>query len=46
VLTAWVIASPDSHDLLVRQAGYSYGELEEWVRDTLAAALLSPGRSA
>jgi len=39
--TAWVIASPDSHDLLVRQAGYSYDELEEWVRDTLAAALLS-----
>ena len=38
--TAWVIASPDTHDLLVRQAGYSYDELEEWVRDTLAAALL------
>ena len=38
--TAWVIASPDTHDLLVRQAGYSYDELEEWVRDTLGAALL------
>jgi AcrR family transcriptional regulator len=44
--TAWVIASPDSHDLLVRQAGYSYDELEEWVRDTLAAALLRTGRCA
>src|SRR6516225_7413260 len=38
--TAWVIASPDTHDLLVRQAGYSYDELEAWVRDTLGAALL------
>ena len=38
--TAWVIASPDTHDLLVRQAGYSYDELEEWVRGTLSAALL------
>jgi AcrR family transcriptional regulator len=41
--TAWVIASPDTHDLLVRQAGYSYDQLEEWVRSTLAAALLSAG---
>jgi AcrR family transcriptional regulator len=38
--TAWVIASPDTHDLLVRQAGYSYDELEAWVRATLGAALL------
>ena len=38
--TAWAIASPDIHDLLVRQAGYSYDQLEEWVRDTLGAALL------
>jgi AcrR family transcriptional regulator len=38
--TAWVIASPDTHDLLVRQAGYSYDQLERWVRDTLGAALL------
>ena len=38
--TAWVIASPDTHDQLVRQAGYSYDQLEEWVRDTLSAALL------
>src|SRR5215472_8936223 len=39
--TAWAIASPDIHDLLVRQAGYTYDQLEEWVRDTLGAALLS-----
>lgn len=38
--TAWVVASPDSHDLLVRQAGYSYDQLEEWARTTLSAALL------
>ena len=41
--TAWVIASPDTHDLLVRQAGYSYDQLEEWVRATLGAALLPDG---
>jgi hypothetical protein len=39
--TAWVIASPDVHDLLVRQAGYSYDQLEAWVRGTLSAALLA-----
>jgi AcrR family transcriptional regulator len=38
--TAWVVASPDSHDLLVRQAGYSYDQLEDWTRTTLSAALL------
>src|SRR5499427_10522776 len=42
--TAWVIASPDTHDLLVRQAGYSYDQLEEWVRGTLGAALLGAPR--
>jgi AcrR family transcriptional regulator len=42
--TAWAIASPDMHDLLVHQAGYSYDELEDWVRSTLSAALLAgPG---
>jgi hypothetical protein len=42
--TAWAIASPDMHDLLVHQAGYSYDELEDWVRRTLSAALLAgPG---
>ena len=39
--TAWVIASPDTHDQLVRQAGYSYDQLEDWVRGTLSAALLA-----
>ena len=39
--TAWAIASPDMHDLLVRRAGYSYDQLEEWVRSTLTAALLA-----
>jgi AcrR family transcriptional regulator len=37
--TAWVIASPETHHQLVGQAGYSYDQLEDWVRDTLAAAL-------
>jgi len=41
--TAWVIASPDTHDQLVRQAGYSYDQLEDWVRGTLSAALLTGG---
>jgi len=41
--TAWVIASPEGHDLLVRQAGYSYDQLEEWARATLSAALLPDG---
>jgi AcrR family transcriptional regulator len=41
--TAWVIASPDTHDLLVRRAGYSYDQLEDWVRTTLTAALLADG---
>lgn len=41
--TAWVIASPDTHDLLVRRAGYSYDQLEDWVRTTLTAALLVDG---
>jgi AcrR family transcriptional regulator len=38
--TAWVIASPDTHDQLVRHAAYSYDQLESWVLDTLIAALL------
>jgi AcrR family transcriptional regulator len=39
--TAWVVASPDAHDLLVGQAGYSYDQLEDWARSTLSAALLA-----
>ena len=38
--TAWALASPESHHQLVRQAGYGYDELEEWVRSTVSAALL------
>ena len=41
--TAWVIASPDTHDLLVRRAAYSYDQVEDWVRTTLTAALLADG---
>jgi AcrR family transcriptional regulator len=38
--TAWAIASPETHNQLVRQAGYDYDQLEGWVRATLSAALL------
>jgi AcrR family transcriptional regulator len=38
--TAWAIASPETHHQLVRQAGYGYDELEDWVRTTISAALL------
>jgi AcrR family transcriptional regulator len=38
--TAWAIASPEMHHQLVREAGYSYDQLEDWVRGTLGAALL------
>ena len=38
--TAWVIASPDTYDQLVRHASYSYDQLEQWVRTTVTAALL------
>ena len=38
--TAWAIASPETHHQLVRQAGYGYDELEDWVRATVSAALL------
>ncbi|PYE19350.1 TetR family transcriptional regulator [Williamsia limnetica] len=38
--TAWVIASPQSHDLLVVRAGFSYDEFEDWIRTTLTSALL------
>jgi AcrR family transcriptional regulator len=39
--TAWVIASPETHYQLVRQAGYSYEQLEDWVRSTVSAAVLA-----
>ena len=37
--TAWAIASPETHHQLVREAGYTYDQLEAWVRTTLSAAL-------
>lgn len=44
--TVWVIASPDSHDMLVRHGGYSYDEYEHWIRTTVEAALLAPRHTA
>ena len=38
--TAWVIASPESYDLLVRTAGYSMEEYVEWMASTLRTAIL------
>jgi AcrR family transcriptional regulator len=43
--TAWVIASPESFELLVRRAGYNTDEFEQWVAHTLIGALL-PERAA
>lgn len=40
--TAWAIASPETHELLVGTAGYTLDQYEEWVATTLAAALLAP----
>ena len=38
--TAWVIASPESYDLLVRTAGYSMEEYVEWMAGALGNAIL------
>jgi AcrR family transcriptional regulator len=38
--TAWVIASPESYELLVRRGGCSPEEFVHWMDATLAAALL------
>ena len=43
-VTAWVIASPETYDLLVRTARYTLDEYEKWVATTLTAALLAPNR--
>ncbi len=40
--TAWALASPQMHEALVDTAGYTYDQLEAWLRDTLVAALLEP----
>ena len=43
--TAWVIASAETYDLLVRTAGYTLDNYEKWVARTLVAALLPDGPS-
>jgi hypothetical protein len=40
--TAWAIASPETYDLLVRHAGYTLDNYEDWVIATLTAVLLRP----
>ena len=38
--TAWVLASPETYDLLVRHGGQTLDRYEQWVGSTLIAALL------
>lgn len=38
--TAWTIASPESHDLLVRRLGYSLEQFRDWMARALPATLL------
>jgi AcrR family transcriptional regulator len=38
--TVWAIASPDTHDLLVRRLGYDLDAFRHWMRDTLPRAIL------
>ncbi|MBA4021478.1 MAG: TetR/AcrR family transcriptional regulator [Gordonia sp.] len=38
--TAWVIASPHTHEQLVVRAGFTYDDFEDWIRTTLTSALL------
>ncbi|MBS1905274.1 MAG: TetR/AcrR family transcriptional regulator [Actinobacteria bacterium] len=39
--TAWAIAGPETHELLVRRCGYSSEEFIRWMDETLTAALLA-----
>jgi AcrR family transcriptional regulator len=39
--TAWAIASPETYDLLVRIRGYTLSRYEQWLVDTLGAAILA-----
>ncbi|MFZ0089467.1 MAG: helix-turn-helix domain-containing protein, partial [Solirubrobacteraceae bacterium] len=39
--TAWTVASPESHDLLVHRLGYSLAEFRDWMTQTLLTALLA-----
>lgn len=38
--TLWVLASPETYELLVERAGYSLDGFEGWLGDTLAGVLL------
>ena len=38
--TLWALASPETHDLLVRDTGYSLDRYERWVANTVIGALL------
>lgn len=38
--TAWAIASPEMHELLVERAGYALDAFEAWIDETIAAAIL------
>lgn len=44
--TAWVIASPESYELLVDTGGCSLDDYERWLGATLAATLLAEGHRA
>ncbi len=40
--TIWVLASPETRQMLTAHAGWSADDYREWLADTLTAALLSP----
>jgi AcrR family transcriptional regulator len=40
--TAWAIASPEAHDLLVHRLHYSLGDFHDWLERTLPVTLLAP----
>jgi AcrR family transcriptional regulator len=40
--TAWVVASPDTYDLLVRIQGYTLDQYQRWVTASLTTLLLPP----
>jgi AcrR family transcriptional regulator len=42
--TVWALASPDVHDLLTRQRGWTRAQYVDWLATTLAAALLTDAR--
>lgn len=44
--TAWTIASPESHDLLVHRLGYGPDEFRDWMKRTLDASILKSREAA